>query len=159
MRMKRPARLGYPLTSSAALPADPREAQRERAAKRRHATERAQERVAPGPGGTTAHGRDGGEAPGQSKHRCGYRSAIQFVAIENHLAFRSPRAGAENVNEAISQIERVLDTGVHPLTARGTVHVRGVAREKDATLAEVLGQAVMDTESPAPDDVADTARR
>src|SRR5688572_12376655 len=56
-----------------------------------------------------------------------------------------------------AEVEGVLNSRVHPLTANRAVDMRCVTREKDRSLAIAIGLTPMDTERRRPDGVADAA--
>ena len=52
----------------------------------------------------------------------------------------------------------VLDTGVHPLPAGWTVHMRRIAAKKDPALMRGLGNAMVNVEARTPHDVVHAPR-
>ena len=50
---------------------------------------------------------------------------------------------SQNRRQLPGEIDRITYPGVHPLTARRTVDVRGIAQQESAVLPEMLGHPVM----------------
>src|SRR6267143_2293367 len=82
------------------------------------------------------------------------RPAGTLVLVEPGLLSPS----TEHRGQSATECDRILDTGVHPLPARWAVDVRRVSGQQDPPSAVTIGQAVVDQEPGAPDDLLDTGR-
>ena len=65
--------------------------------------------------------------------------AFALVAVQD----RRCRTGLQHVGQIPCEVDGIAQTGVHSLTPRGAVDIRGVADEEDASDAEVAGNTVM----------------
>src|SRR6267143_3842839 len=82
------------------------------------------------------------------------RPAGTLVLVEPGLVSPS----TEDCGKCVTERDRILDPGVHPLSARWAVDVRRVSGEQDPPRAVAIGQTVVDQEPGAPDDLVDPGR-
>ena len=96
------------------------------------------------------HGRHARDAIGQIQHAGRDRFALDLITREQLRG----RAAPNDERDLPGQIECVLDAGVHPLPARRTVDVGGIARQKNAQLAKFPDFAVRNVETRNPTRIA-----
>ena len=78
------------------------------------------------------------------------RAPRRAVVVEQRVG-----PAGEHGGQRVAQGDGVLDAEVHALPACRAVHVRRVAREQQPSGAVRVGDAVVDAEPRAPDDVGD----
>src|SRR5436190_6958364 len=91
---------------------------------------------------------------GEAHYSFRNRPSDVLVLVEPGLV----RPSTEHRCQCATERNRILDTGVHPLPARWAVDVRSVASEQDPPGAVAIGQAVVDQEPGAPDDLLNAGR-